>query len=687
MGDGGSGSGWQDYLCFGGNVPDEEMPQQQADSRHTPPAKKEPDLEALLQKLQSMTDGAARRGVLSLMGLCLGDIVGLPFEFSSSNLHRADAARERSVEELQRLVLEASLMHVGWRGVAQPYARSFSDDTVCADLKMQAVVQCSTLRKIPEFQALPQDELLWRCLLSQFLAWSYGPSRGALFQGYGAFTKAMLRPEKWAGNDLVTALREGVPGCNTWPTEAYKKHASNYCAGHLESPASYGNGAVMSFVPQVLAEVLAPKDEPVPKDGLKCLAMTHQHETAVAASELLSHLLRAIFAGEVSSPSDLQAAVRKSPPWQRLMQPPFVDELVHPLRQFDAFLSEAGDCDLDSASFFMQNLTGSAEDATPLEPPLRYSTVEPSSSAGVSGAILGRLLRTASNLQEDRGSRRIRFSQRGLNTVLIAIWCCAGVSSVGEWISRLLYVGGDADTIGAASGQIAGPLLPIQEVCDSFRALACLCNVQKRPSAIIAAQASCRFLHRALLFCTGQWTDLIAWPRLVDPVYPDITNSRGSAFEPMLPGQAVRVLWVDKDFSAGNGRDFHTRGQLKHIQQAVGAGLLDVLPVDSPEVALLSLQESRTADGGIGRVDAVVTEMGWGPPYEGFKLLEAISQLWDKCYGDRPAFLGLTSRWDRQLLSDVKRHPRAALQRRDKPEEIVNALVRGHYQAATIPGA
>ncbi|CAJ1450774.1 unnamed protein product [Effrenium voratum] len=46
----------------------------------------------------------------------------------------------------------------------------------------------------------------------------------------------------------------------------------------------------------------------------------------------------------------------------------------------------------------------------------------------------------------------VRFSQRGLNTVIIGIWCACSARKCVDWLRRVLYVGGDADTVGAVAG-------------------------------------------------------------------------------------------------------------------------------------------------------------------------------------------------------------------------------------------
>merc|ERR1712190_259728 len=72
------------------------------------------------------------------------------------------------------------------------------------------------------------------------------------------------------------------------------------------------------------------------------------------------------------------------------------------------------------------------------------------------------MLRIASNfkgLTVHGSSEPVLFSQRGLNTVIIAFWCASRSSCLLEVIERLIYIGGDADTIGAVAGQLAGPVL------------------------------------------------------------------------------------------------------------------------------------------------------------------------------------------------------------------------------------
>ncbi len=49
-------------------------------------------------------------------------------------------------------------------------------------------------------------------------------------------------------------------------------------------------------------------------------------------------------------------------------------------------------------------------------------------------------------------------AQRGLNSAIIAIWCAAGASSPWDFIAKVLYVGGDADTVGASANALIGLL-------------------------------------------------------------------------------------------------------------------------------------------------------------------------------------------------------------------------------------
>ena len=65
--------------------------------------------------------------------------------------------------------------------------------------------------------------------------------------------------------------------------------------------------------------------------------------------------------------------------------------------------------------------------------------------------------------------------------MLIATWCATATESCVDWLRRVLYVGGDADTVGAVAGwrrvhqgrwwpgQIACPLLTLEEVLAVYQ--------------------------------------------------------------------------------------------------------------------------------------------------------------------------------------------------------------------------
>jgi len=140
-------------------------------------------------------EGPQRRGVLSLLGLCVGDSVGLPFELFShrGNRQRADTLAEVGAGELQRFALELVVERLGRFGPCNPYSRTYSDDTTCADLKMASVAMFTELQGRGGFEHETHSELLFKCFLAQLLAWSDGAAGGMLFQGFGGFTKTMLR--------------------------------------------------------------------------------------------------------------------------------------------------------------------------------------------------------------------------------------------------------------------------------------------------------------------------------------------------------------------------------------------------------------------------------------------------------------------------------------------------------------
>jgi len=121
----------------------------------------------------------------------------------------------------------------------------------------------------------------------------------------------------------------------------------------------------------------------------------------------------------------------------------------------------------------------------------------------------------------------VRFSQRGLNSVIIAIWSAHGSTTCWDWLQRVLYVGGDADTVGAVTGQIACPLLDLSEVAANFRRFVALDVPVCADPYVVNTAAARRFWYRCLLFAQGCWAQLLSTPRLVDPAYEGITTADG----------------------------------------------------------------------------------------------------------------------------------------------------------------
>merc|ERR1719329_840783 len=95
------------------------------------------------QRLKSMP-ADQRRSVQSLLGLAVGDAAGLPFEFDPYNRGEADELWWTCAEPSDAIVLLDGLIfrkifHRTERASFTPFCRSYSDDTACADIKMQAV--------------------------------------------------------------------------------------------------------------------------------------------------------------------------------------------------------------------------------------------------------------------------------------------------------------------------------------------------------------------------------------------------------------------------------------------------------------------------------------------------------------------------------------------------------------------
>eukprot|EP01065_Artemidia_motanka_P014333 TRINITY_DN18296_c0_g1_i1.p1 TRINITY_DN18296_c0_g1~~TRINITY_DN18296_c0_g1_i1.p1 ORF type:complete len:650 (+),score=200.97 TRINITY_DN18296_c0_g1_i1:75-2024(+) len=507
----------------------------------------EPSFGDLRERLERCSPDV-QRSVRCMLALSTGDCVGLPFElwYGQRNRRAYDAAAAAAKPGLVlRKVLERVSAHHG------PTARNYSDDTTCSDLKMTAVARFVALREAGEREK-PSD-LLNKCLYSEYITWRR-EAGGKLFQGTGGFTKGLLSEAA-----IQTVDRHGVAN---WPADGFMKHVQSHCSGGADSRAglqkglvgaSWGNGAVMCHAPRTIASasldraVAAGVSESVAaslNSALGVLSNTHRHPTAVLAAELLDSTLAAVLRGEVGDADSLGSAVLRTEAWRKVADS-VGGSRIHPIEQFRKFL-DGGDCAEEEALAFVRaaaahlpthaaaaNKARSMSDLCGVDPP-----------AGARAPVLGRLLRAMSNWDDVHGSRDspllvagsttecVKFSQRGLNTVLIAIWCSAGARSSWDWMSRLLYVGGDADTVGAVAGQIAGPLLPNDDVAAAFQTFVglggqdgrCLC-------ASVMQSAARRYFRRALEFCSGSWKDgSLLHSSLTDPAYACVEAGKNPRF-------------------------------------------------------------------------------------------------------------------------------------------------------------
>lgn len=640
------------------------------------------ELEAMLFSLSQSQQCAT----LSLLGLAVGDAIGLPFELRlhRHNRKRADEVAEHGSQALQELVLELVVERLGRSGPGNMFARTFSDDTAISDCKMAAIAECTELRRSTDFNRQDPGDLLWKCCLAQLLAWSGGTAHGQLFQGYGGFTKGLLRPNgRERGPAPSMDIGEDLPGCKTWPEEWFLKHAETHCAGSIPGTVpSYGNGAVMSMAPQVVASLGVNEAAAEPfKSALPRLSGTHRHPDAVVAASLLDEVLRSAMQDAMACCEDVPRIVRESRQWRSLLEGPLSNHSAYPIRAFNAFL-EKGDCMEGDTLSFIMNLT--QLESPPIDRPFL--------GLGL-GAELGRLLRTAANWDDaysgtDGAEERhiclpdgepVRFSQRALNSVLIALWCCSGAKTTWEWIQRVIYVGGDADTIGAICGQIACPLLPMADVTAAFgRYVAVADCPRRRLCADVAGAAACRYFKRALLFCSGHWHELAYSSfRLVDPHYPGLSNTH-SYQHPM----AARVLWVDVAFSHGH----HGRAGIARRHACTDAekrGTLLVQRCCNIREAIEALQLAR--NGG-EPFDAVISELHLErEPRAGLELMQVVDSLWEGAKFWRPLFCLLTPHHDGEVNAFVRSRPRSHHVRHDRPDQIIKTVTEGQCAAAALP--
>jgi len=248
------------------------------------------------------------------------------------------------------------------------------------------------------------------------------------------------------------------------------------------------------------------------------------------AADLLCELLRGIHERKLKSGKDIGRFVLKSAAWKqsvaRLNQ--LQDGYVYPCAAFREFL-ESGDCKADTANSFLHTLITKGN-----LPPSESELVTHPGPFG----YFGEMLRIAANFDDDavrQGNRLVvegrpdvlvRFSQRGMNTTIMAIWCAAGAKTCVDWLQRMLYVGGDTDTIGAVAGQIACPLLEPDDVMKSFQQGVALDGLHGQAVAVANAAAR-RFFYRSLLFVRASWSQLLQTPRLVDAKYDGLTTPDG----------------------------------------------------------------------------------------------------------------------------------------------------------------
>lgn len=115
---------------------------------------------------------------------------------------------------------------------------------------------------------------------------------------------------------------------------------------------------------------------------------------------------------------------------------------------------------------------------------------------------------------------------------------------------RRFYVGGDSDTVGAVAGQIACPLLDTGDVIENYKKFVAVDDSFLSILHRTCSAAARRYLHRAILFASGNWVEMLNVPRLVDPYYEGITEQFG-----------VRLLGVQ-------------RAQCSHGESCTESGIL-----------------------------------------------------------------------------------------------------------------
>jgi len=136
------------------------------------------------------------------------------------------------------------------------------------------------------------------------------------------------------------------------------------------------------------------------------------------------------------------------------------------------------------------------------------------------GAWLGLLSRAP---RCDIEGTPLRFSQRGLNTVVIALYCVLHGDSLWDTMFRLITIGGDVDTVGAVAMTIAGALygLPATEAVFTTTVALAKVEVMTHPHTACALHNARslaeRYRRRATLFVAQEFDALRAVPDLLVP--------------------------------------------------------------------------------------------------------------------------------------------------------------------------
>lgn len=548
-------------------------------------AGEEPSFEALTTRLLALP-GDEKRVAMSLIGNAIGDSIGLPFECRAGwdpaveafHSLKTPVARRKFTEYLVRDRLDNKpwdeITNVSKNGGA--FLRTWSDDTTCCDLKMSAAAHADYLLKANLDKNA--NDTLKLALYQQYLKWAH-IAEGSLFQGTGGFTQDFLRPGfRGRSNAVAKAMQDtplfhghsGYKGENNdvaevaaeadwvhgpfWPTPEFAGFTSGYFQGRHGFP-SWGNGAAMSFAPDpVLASRWRAPEAPR-SDLCEAAALfsdSHLEPGAVLGSKLQRQLLEEVYAGRVASTEDLKAVVTTLQVFEELVE---YGHESYPIAPFREWL-EKGDCEVATAEAFLQNMTGRSDGKFDL-------SVAPH---GVFGAMLhlaGTYEHTDYSFEKCdervepcRPGRKepIMFSHRGLNSVIIGIFASAGAASLWEAFDRVIYAGGDTDTVGACAGQIACPFFDPAEVVALYCDFAACCpsshadceeaqqaqeNLRaslgwtSMPAAqldllVVANAAARRYFHRCLLFAAGDLEALEAYPSLLDPGFAGITSAGGA---------------------------------------------------------------------------------------------------------------------------------------------------------------